>query len=102
MEALFLNQKLFKMNLELLLDGVASFQLLAQASDLKDGLKQLVETIQMFSAVLCLVSIVGGAVAYATGNVERSLHLLIASGIFGMAWLITSFFFEIGGAETPF
>lgn len=90
------------MNIELLFDGIGSFQLLAQAGDFKDGLRQLVEAIQMFSAVLCLVSIVGGAVAYATGNVERALHLLIAAGIFGMAWMITSFFFEIGGAETPF
>ena len=74
----------------------------AQASSLKEGFKNIVETVQMFSALLCLVAIVGGAVAYATGNVERALHLLIAAGVFGMAWMITSYFFDIGGSEVPF
>ena len=75
---------------------------MAQTTTLDQGLKALVETIQKFCAVLCLIMIVVAAMSYSKGDTERALHLFGAAALAGMAWVIVTYFFGIGGASTPF
>ncbi|WP_411845753.1 hypothetical protein AAFN60_19250 [Roseibacillus persicicus] len=90
------------MNLIQILHWGSELSVLAQAATLDSALETLVETIQKFSAVLCLIMIVVGSVAYSKGDVDRSLHLFGAAALAGTAWLITSFFFDLGEASIPF
>ena len=85
--------------IQIFLNGVPEFGVLAQATELGPQIKEIIKLLRMIALILAIASLIVSAIMFGTGRVEAAVYGVAAAGILALSASIVKFAFEATGDD---